>query len=95
MFPLSEEVGFVWSPVTNPSKFILKTSLPAVSNEIVSAAGNLIFVSVSPEWIILSGIVKVLLHTKPWTAVIVPSEAIVNLLPVFVSSYMLKTPCEP
>ena len=36
---------------------ILSTSSPAHSKEIVSAAGNLIFVFVSPEWIILSPMV--------------------------------------
>ena len=50
-------------------ELIRKASLPPVSTETVSAAGNLIAVLVSPECIILSGIVKSLVEViAPVTA---------------------------
>ena len=53
-----------------PPEVIRSLSLPAVSTENVSAAGNLIAVLVSPRWIILSAIDTSLL------AVITPTESI-------------------
>jgi len=49
-------VGFVIPIPTEPSEVIRSLSLPAVSTVNVSAAGNLIAVSVSPAWTILSTI---------------------------------------
>ena len=66
-----EEVTFAWEAVGivpfNPILLyvILNASLPPVSIENVSAAGNLIAVFKSPAWVILSAIEQSPVATKP------------------------------
>ena len=66
---------------TNPVDPMRTLSLPPVSNETVSAAGNLIAVFVSPVWIILSAIdtspAKVLIPaTFNWSLIVIPEVVV-------------------
>ena len=69
---------------TEPIPVIRSLSVPAVSTVNVSAAGNLIVVSVSPVWIILSAIEKSPVAPDAFDAVPVrmPIKLVADTIPV-------------